>query len=175
VTRDSNSPARHVIDSLGERHADALTTLELLQGYRPQVEANASALENPRAVLDYLDFFTDLVTRAADECARIAGALQDAPVPAHAEALRQVATICATEQRRCLQFRDKWINKPLPQERMRSLLNEISVTTRDQLTAFSDLQNTAARIDELIPAQPPALEQKRGLDRRQLFTRLFKR
>ena len=58
--------------------------------------------------------------------------------------LRQIASNSAAEQRRCLMFRDKWINKPLPHERMRPLLNDISVTTRDQLTAFRDLTNAAA-------------------------------
>ncbi len=50
-----------------------------------------------------------------------------------------------------------------------------SVATRDQLTAFRDLQNTAALVDELVnaPAAPP--EKKKGLHRRELITRLFKR
>lgn len=165
----------HAIDALRRRYADAVTTLELLQAYRPQVEAGASALENPKAVLEYVDFFADFVGKAGDECARIANELGHAPTPAHAETLGQIAGECAAEQHRCLLFRDKWINKPLPDERMRPLLNEISVATRDQLTAFRDLQSIAARIDELAkePATPP--EKKKGLDRRQLFTRLLGR
>ena len=64
-------------------------------------------------------------------------------------------------------FRDKWINKPLPQERMRPLLNDISVTTRDQLTAFRDLGNIATRLEDLIRATtPPQEPEKRRYDRR---------
>jgi hypothetical protein len=165
------------IDALRHRYADAVTTLELLLGYRPQVEAGASALENPDAVLEYVDFFADFVARVGDECARIANELGHAPVRAHAETLGQIAGQCAAEQRRCLLFRDKWINKPLPDERMRPLLNEISVATRDQLTAFRDLQNIAARIDELAKAHPHATPPaaRKGLGRRQLFSRLLGR
>jgi hypothetical protein len=166
----------HAIDALRRRYADAVTTLEMLHEYRPQVEAGATALENPAAVLEYLDFFADFVANAGDECARIARELGGAPARAHAQTLEQIAAQSAAEQRRCLLFRDKWINKPLPDERMRPLLNEISVITRDQLTAFRDLQDLAARIDEI--ARTPgstAPEAKKRLHRRELLTRLFKR
>jgi hypothetical protein len=54
-------------------------------------------------------------------------------------------------------------------------LNEISVTTRDQLTAFRDLNNVAANLEEFLkPPTPPATEDKKAFDRRALFTRLFK-
>ena len=72
-------------------------------------------------------------------------------------------------------FRDKCINRPLPDERMRPLLNEISVTTRDQLTAFRDLTGIAAKLEEqLKPAAPRAPEEDRkSFDRRSLFTKFF--
>lgn len=162
------------VNALHLRYADAVATLELLQDYRPQVQSASSALENPAAVLEYLDFFADFVARAADECARIARELGQAPTSAHADALRLIAGQCAAEQRRCLLFRDKWINKPLPEERMRPLLNEISVATRDQLTAFADLPNIAAGIAELAKAPAPPAE-KKGFHRRELITRLFRR
>jgi hypothetical protein len=175
VTPEPGSPVARAIASLLERRADAATTLELLDTCRLRVAADSSALENPKAVLEYLDFFIGLVTGAAEECARIAGELDRAPGPAHSAALRQIASSCALEQRRCLLFRDKWINKPLPHERMRPLLNEISVVTRDQLTAFRDLDNIAAGVDEALQAEGTPEEARKGLDRRALLTRLFKR
>ena len=57
---------------------------------------------------------------------------------------------------------------------MRPLLNDISVTTRDQLTAFRDLNTVASRLEELLTPQPPSPEDRKGFDRRALFTRLFK-
>ncbi len=58
---------------------------------------------------------------------------------------------------------------------MRPLLNEISVTTRDQLTAFRDLNDVAAKLEQQIKpsGSPPSEEEKRSFDRRALFTRLF--
>ena len=124
----------------------------MLRGYREQIEAEAAALENPRAVFEYLDFFNDLVTRAINECERIAAGLRQGISPADLDALRQLASNASAEQRRCLMFRDKCINRPLPDERMRPLLNEISVTTRDQLTAFRDLIGIAAKLEEQMQA-----------------------
>jgi len=60
---------------------------------------------------------------------------------------------------------------------MRPLLNEISVTTRDQLTAFRDLIGIAAKLEEQMQAAnaPPPPEDARSFDRRALFTKFFNR
>jgi hypothetical protein len=172
---DNNSELASAIEHLGLRSGEGLSTLELLRGYREQVDADSQALENPRAVLEYIDFFNGLVSRTISQCERIAAGLRQGISQADLDALRQIASNAAAEQRRCLMFRDKCINRPLPDERMRPLLNEISVTTRDQLTAFRDLNGIAAKLEEQIkPAgPPPAEEEKRSFDRRALFTRLF--
>jgi hypothetical protein len=171
---DSNPLVTTAIEQLGQRRADAVTTLEVLQGNRQQTEVDSSSLENPRAVLEYIDFFAEMFSRAAGECERIALELPQGVARAHSDALRQIASNSAAEQRRCLVFRDKCINKPLPDERMRPLLNDISVTTRDQLTAFRDLSNVAGRLEEMLTPSTPSPEDKKGFDRRALFTRLFK-
>ena len=173
---EHNSEVVAAIEHLGLRSGEGLSTLELLRGYREQVEADAAALENPRTVVEYLDFFNDLVTRTINECERIAAGLRQGISSADLDALRQIASNAAAEQRRCLLFRDKCINRPLPHERMRPLLNEISVTTRDQLTAFRDLTGIAARLEEQMqqaaPPQPKE-EEKRNFDRRALFTKFL--
>jgi hypothetical protein len=165
------------IERLGVHSGEGLSTLELLRGYREQVEADASALENPRAVLEYIDFFNGLVSRTVSECERIANGLRQGIAEPDLDALRQIASNAAVEQQRCLMFRDKCINRPLPDERMRPLLNEISVTTRDQLTSFRDLGTIAAKLEEQIrPLAPPAPEDdRRSFDRRSLFTKFFNR
>ena len=171
-----NPQVAGAIEQLGLRSGEGLSTLELLRGYREQVEADAAALENPRAVLEYLDFFNELVSRGINECERIAAGLRQGITQADIDALRQMASNSAAEQRRCLGFRDKCINKPLPHERMRPLLNDISVTTRDQLTAFRDLHSIAEKLQELLkPGEAPAEDEKRAFDRRALFTKLFNR
>ena len=172
---ETNPDVVAAIEHLGLRSGEGLSTLELLRGYREQVEADSNALENPRAVLEYIDFFNGLVSRTISECERIAAGLRQGISQADLDLLRQIASNAAAEQRRCLMFRDKCINRPLPDERMRPLLNEISVTTRDQLTAFRDLNGIAEKLEVQIkpPAPPPAEDEKRSFDRRALFTRLF--
>jgi hypothetical protein len=172
---ENNSEIAAAIEHLGMRSGEGLSTLELLRGYREQIETDAGSLENPRAVLEYIDFFNGLVSRTVSECERIAAGFRQVVSQADLDALRQIASNAAAEQRRCLMFRDKCINRPLPDERMRPLLNEISVTTRDQLTAFRDLTGIAAKLEEqLKPAAPRAPEEDRkSFDRRSLFTKFF--
>jgi hypothetical protein len=172
---ENNPEVVAAIEHLGLRSGEGLSTLELLRGYREQIEADAAALENPRAVFEYLDFFNDLVTRTINDCERIATGLRRGISQPDLDALRQIASNAAAEQRRCLMFRDKCINRPLPHERMRPLLNEISVTTRDQLTALRDLAAIAAKLEaQMQPAAPPpGQEDQRSFDRRALFTKFF--
>ena len=172
---ETNADVTSAIEHLGLRSGEGLSTLELLRGYREQIEAGAATLENPRAVFEYIDFFNELVTGTINECERIAAGLRQGVSQPDIDALRQLASNAAAEQRRCLMFRDKCINRPLPDERMRPLLNEISVTTRDQLTAFRDLTAIAAKLEQhLGPATPPqSQEEKRSFDRRALFTKFL--
>jgi hypothetical protein len=170
---ENNPELVAAIEHLGLRSGEGLSTLELLRGYREQIETDAAALENPRAVFEYIDFFNDLVTRAINECERIAAGLRQTISQADVDALRQLASNASAEQRRCLMFRDKCINRPLPDERMRPLLNEISVTTRDQLTALRDLNMVAAKLEEQMKPAPPPQDDKKAFDRRALFTKFF--
>ena len=174
---ENNAEVSAAIERLGVHSGEGLSTLELLRGYRERVETDSGSLENPRAVLEYIDFFNGLVSRTISECERIANGLRQAISEPDLDALRQIASNAAVEQRRCLMFRDKCINRPLPDERMRPLLNEISVTTRDQLTSFRDLETIASKLWEQIrpPAPPAPEEEKREFDRRSLFTKFFNR
>jgi hypothetical protein len=174
VTYEDPVTVERIVEQLNDRRSDAVATLEHLRAFQRQVEHERPQLENPQAVSEYLSFFVDFVGRTGDACQRIAGELPAGPTRTHAEELRQMASNAAAEQRRCLLFRDKCINKPLPYERLRPLLNEISVTTRDQLTAFRDLSRAATFIDQLLPVEPPPPPPDRNLDRRALFTRIFK-
>ena len=175
MTDEAPVTVDQVIEQLAARRADAVTTLEMLQAHRERVEVEAAQLENPQAVRDYIDYFHKFVGQAVEACQRIAADLTVIGVlDAHVAELRQIASNASAEQRRCLLFRDKIINKPLPHERLRPFLNDISVTTRDQLTAFRDLGTAASRLQNLLP--PPVLpkEPDRRYDRRALFTRIFK-
>lgn len=163
-----------VIEQLGHRRADAVNTLEMLRAHRGRVEADGAQLENPKIVLEYLDFFIDAIAEVVAALDRLPAELQQRVQRAHIDLLRQIASNCRVEQRRCLVFRDKCINRPLPYEQMRPLLNDISVTTRDQLTAFYDFNNAAAKLEQIINTTEPEPDPRKSLGRRQLFTRLFK-
>lgn len=165
-----------VIQQLAARRADALVTLSMLREQRMKVEGDAARLENPAVVLEYLDFFITAVDEVVVAIDRMSEELRERVQRAHIELLRQIAANCRVEQRRCLVFRDRCINRPLPHEQMRPLLNDISVTTRDQLTAFYDFNSAAARLEQIITTSQsePEPDPKRTLGRRALFTRLFK-
>jgi hypothetical protein len=173
VTAEDPTP-QDVVEQLAARKADALNTLDMLRAQRARVVEESSKLESPHAVLEYLDFFIPAIEEVVAESDRIAGEIVQRVKRSHVDVLRQIAANCRVEQRRCLMFRDKCINRPLPNEAMRPLLNDISVTTRDQLTAFYDFHTAAARLERILGTTEPEPEPKRVMGRRQLFTNLFK-
>jgi hypothetical protein len=154
---------------------DTRATLQTLAALRARVEAVSARLESPAAVLEFIDFFSGFFVEAAATFDRLIAELELNPERRHAEALRQLASNAAVEQRRGLKFRDKWINRPLPYEDVRPLLSEISNHTGQQLTAYRDLNLAAAELDEVAGPAVPAADEGRPLDRRQLFTKWFGR
>ena len=164
-----------VLDVLRRIRAATMDTTELLRSSKLVVEANTRQLENPKAIVEYLDFFLELFARTVSDFDRLIAELAQGFGQEHLDLLRQVANNAAAEQRRCLIFRDRWINKPLPYEQMRPVLNQISNDSRDQLTEYKALLTAADQLEALAaaPEKPPGEEGKLG--RRELFTRWFGR
>jgi hypothetical protein len=161
-----------VMEELRARHEGAGRAAAALRETKAQVEASAKQLENPGAVREYIDFFADFFDRAGAELQQIAGQLADGIQRAHVDALRQIANNSAAEQRRAGMFRDKWVSRPLPYETVRPMLTAISNTSRDEIAALRTLAEIAAAAEPL--AGQPAPGDAGALDRRQLFTRLFR-
>jgi hypothetical protein len=156
--------------------SDTAATETRLTALRQRVVEGQKQLENPNAAYEYLDFFCGMFHRFESEFDRVAGDLQSGgALPEHVDALRQIASNSAAEQRRSVGFRDKWINKPLPYEQMRELLTQIAADVRDQIADYRDLTLAATRLAELAAAPPKEeKEDDRGFDRRALFTRLIR-
>jgi hypothetical protein len=172
---DAAPSVEDVVTHLRGWHGSTLETVGALRALRLRTEEAAPRLENPKAVLEYIDFFVDLFARIASELDRAAADLEGGGPPGDPDGLRQIASNAAVEQRRCLSFRDKWINRPLPYEQVRPLLNEISTITRDQLADYHDLTEAAARLQALAPPPPSSDRAIESRSRRELFTRWFGR
>jgi hypothetical protein len=153
---------------------DAQAAVDGFASLRQRTEESSRHLESPPGVLQFIDFFAMFFADAAAVFERVRAELEQAPQGVHADALRQVASNAALEQRRCLQFRDKWINRPLPYEDVRPLLTEIVNTAANGLAGCRDLAPVADELDVLARLIQPAPKEEIGpLGRRQLFTKWF--
>jgi hypothetical protein len=160
-----------VLAHLQRWRPESESAVESLMACRREVEAGSRQFESPQAAFEYIDFFVGFVERAAADIELVVGELPRGVKATHVDTLRQIASNAAAEQRRCLMFRDKWINRPLPYEQVRPLLNRISNETRDQLAAYRDLALAASRLAAVVGTLPPA--PAKTLGRRALFNRLF--
>ena len=166
-------PLDDLLPRLAGWRDETRASVAALHGLRQQAEENAKKLESPPAVLEFIDFFSGFFTEAAATVERVGAELEQGPKPAHADALRQLASNAAVEQRRCLRFRDKWINRPLPYDDVRPLLSEIATLTGTRLTAYRDLLGAADSLNAVIGPAPTSPDDGRALDRRALFTKWF--
>jgi hypothetical protein len=166
-------PLDDLLPRLAGWRDETRASVAALISLRQRAEENARKLESPPAVLEFIDFFSGFFTEAAATFERIGAELEQGPKPAHAEALRQLASNAAVEQRRCLKFRDKWINRPLPYEDVRPLLTEIPTQTGNRLVAYRDLHVAADLLDSLIGPAHASPDDGRAMDRRALFTKWF--
>jgi hypothetical protein len=167
-------------------HAETAATAAKLHGMRAEVDANIRQLENPKAAYELIDFFADFFLGSSEDFDRLALELERGVAPEHAIGLRQLAAYAAAEQGRCLRFLDACVNRQLAYEQQRPLLAGLLSTVRDQLAGYKDLDNLAAALDVVAPPPDPSsrasgnapaggAEEDRTLDRRQLFTRFFRR
>jgi hypothetical protein len=170
---DTATTVEEILEPVRQSRSGTADSADLLRSSRLIVESNSRQLENPTAVLEYIDFFLDLFARTGADLDRLLAEVPERHDRSHIELLRQIANNAAAEQRRCLMFRDKWINKPLPYEQMRPVLNQISTDSRDQLTDYKALLAVADRLEALagVPGKPAEEEGKLG--RRELFTKWF--
>lgn len=162
-----------VREQLRRARCETLEAADLLHHHRQHVASQYSLFESPKAVLDYLDTFIELFGTIAADLAQLDADLEQRVRPEQASTLRQMASHASAEQQRCLEFRDKCINRPLPNESVRALLNQISNDTRDQLLSYRNLSVAAAHVDALCGGAPEPPEERRAFDRRSLFTRFL--
>lgn len=170
-------------------HAETAAAAATLHALRADVDANMRQIENPKAAYELIDFFADFFLGSSEDFDRLALELERGIAPEHASGLRHLAAFAAGEQGRCLRFLDQCLNRVLPYEQQRPLLARVLSTARDQLSRYHDLNGLAATLDTLAPppdsaaiaqgaqraAQTSDASGDRTLDRRQLFTRFFRR
>lgn len=164
-----------ILEHFQQQQTTTTDAIASLQALRERIHESEKKLESPQAAYDYIDFFSGFFTRAASELQRVGSEVTSGLQREHLEALRQLASNAAAEQRRCLQFRDKWINRPLPYEDVRPLLTEIANVSRDLLNRYRDLTIDAAQLETLLGPPPAAPADGKALDRRELFTKWFGR
>ncbi len=177
--------AEIVLDGLVEHvrlwQADTMETVESLRASRQQVEEHQKRFESPGAVREFVSFFENFFLRRAADFDRALEQLQAGVIAGQDEALATIAAVAAGEERRCLSFRDKWLNRPLPYEDARPILNAMSACVRDQLIDYRELSKAAAHLRPPTPPDgsgPGASDRPApdgALDRRALFTKFFKR
>jgi hypothetical protein len=170
-----------VVAHLRQWQADTVATVDSLRESRQQIEEQAARLEDPQAAVALVEFFAGFLVGVAAELNLVLANLASGPRHEDAQTLRRLAAGAAAEEQRAVRFRDRSLNKPLPYEDMRPVLDRLSAAVRDQLTDYRSLTQAASRLETLAnrPAATPAppaggsAAEAKGFDRRALFMRFM--
>jgi len=166
-----------LLEHVRQWQADTLATADSLEESKRLVQEHARRLENPQAAIQLAEFFMDFFVRMAAEFDRLLREVPGGPERDHVAALNRIAAEASAEERRAVVFRDRWVNKPLPYEDMRAVLDRLSAAARDQLVDYRVLAHAAARLLTFVPpeaADSSGIDQSsRAFDRRELFSKFI--
>lgn len=125
-------------------------TISQLEKYRAIVNSKSELLENSREVLAYINFFTNLFSRYLSDIQRLVREVPSGVTEAHIEMVSQLYRSSEIEDHVAVRFKNKWIEKLLPHEEMRPLLDDVYAETRGMLIDYKDLCNLAPRLKTFV-------------------------
>lgn len=157
-----------ILERLRLLRRDTRQAVESLTVLAERLEEIKSQLESPDAVLEYVDLSIHLIGLQADAFDRLVAEASPDMSPPLAARLRRFAASCEPEERRCREFNDRWVQKPLPSEEVRPLLERVVTEVRAQIARLRGLEGLAT----LAEASAVPTGDAGRYDRRALFTRL---
>ena len=144
------------------RNATA-ASIRVLNGLRGEVEKYSDGLDSPRASLEYVDYFTDLFSRYLGDFERLLTELPRSVSDAHVQMVKQIYDSASQEERHCVAFKNEHIERPLKDEKLRWLVDDIYAESRQMLIDYKDLSNVVPRLRTFVGTAPKIdreLEQK---------------
>ena len=157
---------KDICDHLREWHAYTQDAISALEKCGVEVDKNAHLLQNPREIRRYIAFFLDLFWRYLGDLERLLRELPSGVRQRHVEMVMQIYRSSELEQDHCIKFKNDFIEKSLPDEEVRLLLDEIYKESRQQLIDFADFSNLAPRLRTYLEEAGDWIEQEPILELR---------
>ena len=126
-------------------------TIGELEQLKTAVHSSAGRLHNPRGMIHYIDYFTDLFSRFANEFGRLLRELPMGVRQSHVDAVRAIYNASRRADDVCLQFKREHIERDIEDDNLRyNVVDEIYGKSRDRLANYLDLSNLAPRLQTLV-------------------------
>jgi hypothetical protein len=125
-------------------------TIELLIGFKAEVEENQERLDDPQDILRFIESFVGLLERYPRDFDRLIKEMPASVEERHVEIVTQLAELSESAQTRCVTFKRNHIERGLRDEDLRGLLDHVYGDTRDQAIDYLDLFNVAGRLKTFV-------------------------
>jgi hypothetical protein len=129
-------------------------TITSLGDLRRKVDRHREQLENPDAVLDFIDHFLELFTLYVGDFDRLMIELPDGARETHLDIILQIRRRSAREEDLCILFSHDHINHPIKDESVRWLLDGVYREVRWTLIDYWDLGNLVSRLKTFVGSVP---------------------
>jgi len=149
-------PMEAILSRLRNWRENTASTVKELSQLRTEVEANQDRLDWPQEILEYIDFFIDLLGRYVGDFDRLLTELPRSVSEAHVQIVRQIYDSASHEERHCVRFTNEHINRHLKDESLRWLVDNIYSESRDVLIDYKDLSNLVPRLRTYVGTVNPS-------------------
>lgn len=173
MTDYTGVPLDTILAHLRDWRDETERCLRTLRQHLCDVEKQRVQLDDPDDVIVYINLMIDLFTRYLFDFERLVAELPRSVTEAHIEIIQQINASASAEERHCIRFKRNNIERPLKDEGLRRLVDEIYRNSRSMMIDYQDLSNLVPRLRTFVgmPTHaPPAL---RDLDILELKPNIF--
>jgi GGDEF domain-containing protein len=140
--------------------------IEALRRLDRAVDQHRNDLNWPDEIRGYVEFFIDLLGRYLGDFDRLLSEMPRLVTAAHVEIVQQIYDSASHEEEYCLRFKRDHIVRPMKDEELRWLGDDIYEQSKSMMIDYHDLSNLVRRLRTFVATAPKLereLEQKFGI------------
>lgn len=146
-----------ILSHLRDWRDNTVGSIKELKRLKGEVEAHQERIDEPKDILDYINYFLDLFTRYVGDFKRLLTELPRSVSDAHVQLVRQIFDSASREDRLCVIFKSEHIERGLKDEGLRWLVDRIYSESRSMLIDYRDLSNLVSRLRTFVGTTPKIL------------------
>ena len=155
-----------ILAHLREWRDETARCIEALKHLQDEARRHRQQLSRADDIVTYVRYFIDLLERYLGDFDRLLAEMPSFVTAAHLDIVQQIYDSASHEEDKCVRFTRDHIERPMKDEGLRWLVDDIYQQSRSMLIDYHDLSNLVPRLRTFVGTAPTLnreLEQKFGI------------